>query len=462
MVILLAVAVAIFQFWIRDEEEVLSTVVVERGSLYREIFATGKAQAVEEFPLAFRSGGLVSEIFASEGERVARGKVLAELDTEELLRRLDQAKSALEAQETSLDASRVQARNARDHLLALIRDSYVKIEDVVFTRSDSFFGSGSFGVTIQEGATSHFFNTRDEELSLSLTREHRKLLSEVSEWRVRAINEDVFVEAQLAIARLQRTHEFLRKLALAVSDFSTERSSLIPMLDGYRGMVSAMRSLISGSLLGLESATQNLRAAESGINPALVSQSRAAIGVLETQISNARLIAPINGLVLKRHVAAGAVVQPGQAIFTLHPDRVLIVESEIYEGDIGEVVVGKRAELEFVAFPGSVFYGEVTAIEPTPILMDGVVHYRVRLRLIDPPRGILPSMSADVSFKVLLATDALLAPDVAIRRQDGESFVRVVVNDTYEDRAVVLGERGDNRMVEILKGLTEKEVILLQ
>lgn len=461
-VVAVVVSVVALWFWLRRDNDVFETAIVTRGTLYREIFATGKARPVEEISLSFRTGGLISKVFVSEGERVSRGETLAKLDTEELLERLDQAKAALAAQELTLEASRVQALNARYQLSAVIRDSYTKIEDVVFTRSDPFFTAGIFGVVIEEGHASYFFDTKNAQLRLLLTHERNALIAEIPRWKTDVSDEEIFADARLAVARLARTRDFLGNLALAVSDFSTDKSSLMPMIDAYRGIVSAARVSISSAMLNLESATQNLRAAESGLNPALVDQARESVEMLEVQIRKAHLEAPSNGTVFKKHAAAGEAAQPGIAVFTFHPAGDLRIEAEIYEGDIGAISAEKKAEIEFVAFPNRVFAGEVITIERAPILIGGVVYYRVALRMVDPPAGILPGMSADVSFKTVRKADALIIPEAAVRRKNGEMFVTALVGDTREDREVILGMRGDNRMVEILEGLAEKELVLLK
>jgi RND family efflux transporter MFP subunit len=78
--------------------------------------ATGTLGAKDEFPLAFKIGGVISRVTVDEGERVHKGQVLAELD----LREIDAAvaKATAGAEKSRRDAARAE-RLYRDSVAAL-------------------------------------------------------------------------------------------------------------------------------------------------------------------------------------------------------------------------------------------------------------------------------------------------------------------------------------------------------
>jgi len=80
------------------------------------ITATGSLGAKDEFPLAFKIGGVVASVSVDEGARVRAGQVLAQLD----LREIDAlvAKAAAAAEKSRRDAARVE-RLYRDSVATL-------------------------------------------------------------------------------------------------------------------------------------------------------------------------------------------------------------------------------------------------------------------------------------------------------------------------------------------------------
>ncbi len=389
---------AVFWFLRSRNNEAGEVVVPERSDLYEEIFATGKVRPAEELKLSFQAGGLISGIYVKEGETVAKGRVLAQLDTEELENRLKEAKAQLSAREASLALAHVQLQNAKDALFTRIGDSYNKIDEAFFTDTEPLFRGGIFGLSIQEGATTYSFNTSDLDLELSLNDWRKELLNLILSWRQLVSRENLMEQAKLAMQRLQRLRDFINDLAQAVSHFSTDKTTIAATLNSYRSSVSSAQSSISSAIVNLDSAMQNLVAAESNVSDAGVEQAKRQIEILQTQLKQTRLVSPLAGTILTKQAKTGEVTQAGSTIFTFYPKDQFRVEAEIYEGDIGTISVGEKAKLEFIAFPEKTFAGEVVEIDRAPLLIDGVVHYLATLRIIDAPEQILPGMSVDVRF----------------------------------------------------------------
>jgi membrane fusion protein (multidrug efflux system) len=90
-----------------------------------------------------------------------------------------------------------------------------------------------------------------------------------------------------------------------------------------------------------------------------VETSDAQIKVLDAQLKNTRLYAPSDGLVAKRWLLPGDVVQPGQSVFTLTLSKNLWVVAYPEETNISEIHVGQAVKLNIDAFPDIKFNGKV-------------------------------------------------------------------------------------------------------
>lgn len=396
--VLAALVAGVFFWFFGREEKVEQVMPAARENPAPEIFATGKVKPAEELRLSFQTAGLIQNIFVKEGEHVVRGQLLAELDRQELESRLKEAEAELSSKEASLASAQVELQSAKDALFTRIRDSYNKIDDAFFSNAEPLFAGGTFGLSIQEGATTYSFNTPDLNLRIRLNDQRRELLNLIPSWRQPISKENLLSEAKLVRERLEQVRDFIDDLAEAVSHFSTDKTTIAPILNSHRSAVSGAQSSISLAIVNLDSATQNLMTAESNISEAQIEQAKAQVETLKIQLSQTKLFSPAEGTILEKQAQAGEVVQAGATVFTFYPADPLRIEAEIYEGDIGGVFVGQEVQLEFIAFPDKTFKGQVVGIDKAPVLINGVVHYLADLQITEPPDNILPGMSVDVRF----------------------------------------------------------------
>jgi membrane fusion protein, multidrug efflux system len=85
----------------------------------------------------------------------------------------------------------------------------------------------------------------------------------------------------------------------------------------------------------------------------------AQIGMIQSLLHNARIFAPASGLIAKRWLLPGDVVQAGQAVFTITKDSVLWVSALFEETKIGGIHLGQKTGFTIDAFPGITYYGKV-------------------------------------------------------------------------------------------------------
>jgi membrane fusion protein (multidrug efflux system) len=111
----------------------------------------------------------------------------------------------------------------------------------------------------------------------------------------------------------------------------------------------------------LEAAKAQLMVSKSMIATALaaVETASAQIKVLDNQLKNTRLNAPADGVIAKRWLLPGDVVQPGQSIFTLTMSKNLWVVAFMEETNIAEIRPGQSVKFTIDAFPKVKFNGKV-------------------------------------------------------------------------------------------------------
>jgi membrane fusion protein (multidrug efflux system) len=93
-----------------------------------------------------------------------------------------------------------------------------------------------------------------------------------------------------------------------------------------------------------------------------VKTSQAKLGVDESNLKNLQIQSPVSGVVAKRWVLTGDVVQPGQSIFTLYDLQHVWVTANFEETKLAAIRVGEPVEITVAAYPGARFRGKVKEI----------------------------------------------------------------------------------------------------
>lgn len=86
-----------------DETLTIATEKVEEISIVEPITASGVLSSKSEIKLGFKTGGLIKRIYVEEGQFVKKGKLLAEIDTEEIDAQVSQGNVGLEKAKRDLD-----------------------------------------------------------------------------------------------------------------------------------------------------------------------------------------------------------------------------------------------------------------------------------------------------------------------------------------------------------------------
>ncbi|MBE9608258.1 HlyD family secretion protein [Chitinilyticum piscinae] len=188
--------------------------------------------------------------------------------------------------------------------------------------------------------------------------------------------------------------------ALAVAEARVQ--SLIAQKNAAQEQAAAARQQVVVSGAGLKSAEAKTMAAE------------AALALARHQLADTQVTAPASGVVSKRAVEPGQMIQAGQTLMYLVDTSRLWVTANLKETEIAEVKPGQRAEIRVDALSGVKLTGKVKSFSPatgarfTLLPPDNAtgnftkVVQRVPVRIaLDPlPEGVTlrPGLSVDVTI----------------------------------------------------------------
>jgi membrane fusion protein (multidrug efflux system) len=143
--------------------------------------------------------------------------------------------------------------------------------------------------------------------------------------------------------------------------------------------------------------------------------------------SKTRIVAPLDGLVTRRHISPGDYVTAGQPLFDLVTVDRLRARIAFPEQDAARIAVGKEVHLTTPASPGVMVIGEVAAVNPQIKVHNRAVEISVEF---DNPGGWLPGASTDATLVVERREQALTVPLMAIVTRDGREVVFVSLSLT--------------------------------
>jgi HlyD family secretion protein len=167
----------------------------------------------------------------------------------------------------------------------------------------------------------------------------------------------------------------------------------------------------------LETAQLNYANAQSSVAAAKTNLDNAQIA-----LEDARIAAPINGVVIEKDVSLGQVISSatnnagGGTLLLQMADLGQVMDSTLVsESDIGNVKPGQKATVKVDAYPNRAFTGTVEKIAPEATVQQSVTMFPVLIRLDNKDGALMPGMNSDVSVLVQQRTNVLTVPNDALR-----------------------------------------------
>jgi len=152
---------------------------------------------------------------------------------------------------------------------------------------------------------------------------------------------------------------------------------------------------------------------------AVVRINEGALKQAQTDLARCKILAPIDGVVISRHVNVGQTVAASLSaptLFVIANDlSKMQIEAGVAEADIGQVEVGQDVDFTVDALPGLTSHGKVSQIRYAPNTNQSVITYDAIIQVTNPNRKFLPGMTANVSIIVERHDNVLKIPNAALR-----------------------------------------------
>jgi multidrug resistance efflux pump len=188
-------------------------------------------------------------------------------------------------------------------------------------------------------------------------------------------------------------------------ELSAGKAATAQQLDDARAKARVAQANVAMGAAKVSSAQADIQAAEANRDVAAAQVEVADAGVQEVQalLEYTRIIAPFNGVITRRQVNPGDLVQGATttrtaALFTVQQLETMRVFCDVPESQSAGVAVGAEADVKLYGLGGQIVKGKVTrladAIEPATRTM------RTEVDLPNPTGVLRPGMYAQVTIRL--------------------------------------------------------------
>ncbi len=221
----------------------------------------------------------------------------------------------------------------------------------------------------------------------------------------------------------------------------------------------------------LEMATTKLRSTESEV--ANLRQRLLLLGLNSQRVntlhsssqisSEVNVPSPVSGTLTSRTLNPGEVIEANKELMRVTDLSSVWVVGQVYEQDLAKVHIGSGASITSDAYPGRVFRGQVSYVDPK--LDPQTRTAQVRVELANPGQQLKIGMYVNLAFAALGSAQSTTAvvPSVAVQNMNNQQVVFSATSDpsVFVMRRVRLGPE-NNGYYAVLEGLSAGDRVVTE
>jgi len=294
--------------------------------------------------VAPKVSGNVLEVLVEDNQPVKAGQVLVRIDPRDFAARVSMAKAALLQAEGQAHAAQLQVPWTNDTTESNTTAANAQLADAAaeVDRARVTYEMASTSDLAYAEANVRARQASSDRAQADLAR--MKPLLEKDE--ISKLQFDAYVAAaRVAESEVDAARE---KLASAQKDASIRKAALT----AAESRVNQAKAQVATSVANRKQVP--IRTADAGTARAAVEAARANLEAAELQLSYATIVAPMDGVVTRKSVEVGQIVQPGQGLMTIVPLQDTWVTANFKETQLANVRPGQRAEIHVDMYGKSV------------------------------------------------------------------------------------------------------------
>jgi membrane fusion protein (multidrug efflux system) len=304
-------------------------------------------------------------VLVRDNQAVKSGEVLFRVDPRDYEARLAQARAAVAVAEANVRAARAEVPLARETTRSQVDEVRAALEGsrVSVRSSESAVDEARARLESKRAAVmamrADVAAAQSAERKAARDLERMKALMK-NDYVSRREHDDALAALETATANLEAVERRMSQTEKEVQQTEAEMASRKLAIEQAQQRVAEIR----GTLARAESqqGQVSVKSAELARAEALLKAAQTDVGVAELNLEHTIVRAPTDGVVSKRSVEVGQVVQVGQPLLALVPLHDVWVVANFKETQLTSIRPGQRAEVRVDTYPGMTFVGSVNSI----------------------------------------------------------------------------------------------------
>jgi membrane fusion protein, multidrug efflux system len=316
-------------------------------------------------PVSAKVSGHVTELLVRDNQAVKKGDVLLRVDARDYEARRNQLRAAVAVAEAGVRAARSEVPLARDVTRAQIDEGRAALESTLVgvKSSESAVEEARARVEARRAATAAMRAdvTAAQASERRTARELERMSSLVkNDFVSRRELDDAQAAHETAVAVLEATQRRLAQTEKDIQQAEAELASRVLAIEQSRQKVAESRGALARAQGQGHQVT--VKDAEVVRAEARLKEAQADLAVAELALEHTVVRAPLDGIVSKRAVEVGQIVQLGQPLLAIVPLHDVWVVANFKETQLTRVRPGMQATVTIDSFPDKTFTGTVHSL----------------------------------------------------------------------------------------------------
>ncbi len=383
----------------------VATEFVTRRPFSAMVKYTGSVAPYNEQNIYPRVQGWLTNLSVYNGDKVTVGQTLAVLDSPDLQNKYAEAQSG--------------------HTAAL-KEIPVAQADLARMRAERSAAQREIAGATQDAAAAKARVTATQRGVTKAEKELKTAQANLTYWK----------------AEIKRETSLLKSGAVSQQEFDSEQAQYVAaesevgnkqaMVEEARADVEAMQAELGGKQIGIQVARDRAKAADAALSgaTAIVSQKAAsanmagAARVTAATFNQYRQIrAPFAGVVTKRYLSPGVLVNPGTAILNIAQIDKVRLQANVAQQDLAAISIGAAVVARTLKGSGQTFRAVVTSVSP---VADQASRTAVVEAIIpNSDHSLFPGDFVSLQIATSRSTDAITVPSTALATKEGRDAVWV-------------------------------------
>jgi membrane fusion protein (multidrug efflux system) len=315
--------------------------------------------------ISAKVAGHVAEIHMDDNRAVKAGELLLRIDPGDYQARRDQARAAVAVAQASHRATTSETQLTRETTSAQAEEARATLESARVAEQGAQSAVAEAWATVEAKRDAVAAVAADVTGAQSTQRQNAREME-----RMRTLLKGGFVsqrdfdQAEMSSgtssATVEATQRRLNQAEKEVQQAEAALASRVFAVNQARQRINEARAALGR----VESQRRQVTVKEAEIQraAATLSQAQADLAFAELQLQHTEVRAPGDGVISKKSVEVGQVVQMGQPLLAIVPLHEVWVLANFKGTQLARVKPGMPAEVEIDTFPGQVFHGTVDSL----------------------------------------------------------------------------------------------------